>query len=226
MPRILVADDHSIVRRHVREVLESEEGWEVCAEAATGREAVEMTASERPDVVVLDLCMPELNGLQAARQIHEQFPETGMLLLTMHDPLELIDQVIAYGVRTCVLKTDLHHLVAAVRGVWQQSRDVSNPPSNRAPEKPVGPHADRSLDVPAEMLTDLERQIVQMLAQAKNSQDIAIALSLTVKAVEVHRAAIMCKLKINSIFELVHYAVRKKLVETKSTPNPFVSALP
>lgn len=226
MPRILVADDHSIVRRHVREVLESEEGWEVYAEAATGREAVEMTASERPDVVVLDLCMPELNGLQAARQIHEQFPKTAMLILTMHDPTELLDQVIAYGVQTCLLKTDLHHLVAAVRCVWKQSRDFPNKSLNGAPEKPLRPHVDANLDVPAEMLTDLERQIVQMLAQAKNSQEIAIALSMPVKAVEVHRAAIMCKLKINSIFELVHYAVRKKLVETKSTPHPFVSALP
>src|SRR5262249_47311977 len=111
------ADDHSIVRRHVREILEHEQGWEVCAEAATGREAVAMTAAERPDVVVLDLCMPELDGLQAARQIHERFPQTAMIILTMQDPLDLMDVVTAFGVRTCVLKTELHQLVKAIGNI-------------------------------------------------------------------------------------------------------------
>src|SRR5436309_1609124 len=101
MLRILIADDHAVVRRHVREILESEEDWEVCAEAATGRQAVAMTLALRPDIVVLDLSMPELNGLEAARQIHEVFPKTGLLIFTMHDPLELLDEVKAFGVQTC-----------------------------------------------------------------------------------------------------------------------------
>ena len=211
MLRILIADNHPVVRRHVREILETEQDWEVCAEAATGREAVAMTSAHRPDIVVLDLSMPELNGLQAARQIHDLFPKTGLLIFTMHDPLELLDELKPFGVGTCILKTDLHQLADAVRSICQQSRGSETMHRSQI---------DENEDVSTEMLTDLERQIVQMLAQARNNQEIAAALSLTVRAVEIHRAAIMCKLKINSVFDLVHYAVRKKLVETMSTRLP------
>jgi len=117
--RILLADDHPVVRRHVREILQTEEGWEVCGEAATGREAVMLTAQEHPDVVVLDLSMPELTGLQAAKLIHQHFPETEMIVLTMHEPAGLMPQLTASGVRACVQKSDLQDLVHAVRNVWQ-----------------------------------------------------------------------------------------------------------
>jgi DNA-binding NarL/FixJ family response regulator len=117
--RILLADDHPVVRRHVRDILQTEEGWEVCAEAATGREAVLMTAREHPDVVVLDLSMPELTGLQAAKLIHQHFPETEIIVLTMHEPGGLMPQLAASGVRTCVQKSDLQDLVDAVREVWE-----------------------------------------------------------------------------------------------------------
>ena len=115
MLRILLADDHSVVRRIVRNFVQSESGWEVCAEATTGREAVVMTAAEHPDVVVLDLSMPDLNGLQAATLIHNQFPETQLILLTMHDSLELKDQLTASGIRACIRKDDLNQLVIAIR---------------------------------------------------------------------------------------------------------------
>jgi DNA-binding NarL/FixJ family response regulator len=209
MLRILIADDHPVVRRYVRELLESEEDWEVCAEAANGLEAVAMTSVHHPDIVVLDLSMPELDGLQAARKIHEMFPKTGLLIFTMHDPHELMEEVKAFGVRTCMLKTDLHQVAGAVRSVWQQSRCSEIPYCSQTAEKEDGS---------AETLTGIEQQIVQMLAQARNNREIASALSLTVGAVEIHRAAIMCKLKIDSVYELVRYAVRKKLIETKSTP--------
>jgi two-component system response regulator DegU len=97
--RILLADDHAIVRRHVRNILLAQTGWEVCAEAATGREAVTMTAKEHPDLVVLDLSMPGLNGIEAARLIHEQFPEMDMIVLSMHEPYEVMDQLAGSGVR-------------------------------------------------------------------------------------------------------------------------------
>jgi DNA-binding NarL/FixJ family response regulator len=126
MPRILVADDHPGVRRFVRQVLESEQGWEVCGEAANGREAVAMTAAKRPDFVVLDVSMPELNGLQAARLIHTQFPEMELFILTMHDAAELMDEALASGVRDCILKTDLHDLVTAVRKIWQQTMSYAD----------------------------------------------------------------------------------------------------
>ncbi len=114
MPRILVADDHSLIRRSVRHVLENQEGWEVCAEATTGREAVAMTAATRPDIVVLDFSMPDLDGLQAARLIHEQFPRTAMIILSAHDEPELMDLLPAFGVRSWVLKSNPDQLVDAI----------------------------------------------------------------------------------------------------------------
>src|SRR5882724_8022957 len=112
MVRILLADDHPLIRRQLREMLESEPGLTVCAEASDGCEAVKLAASTLPDFVILDLSMPLLNGLQAAQQLHGRFPQIEMIILTMYDPIELMEQVIAAGVRTCILKTDLHHLVA------------------------------------------------------------------------------------------------------------------
>jgi DNA-binding NarL/FixJ family response regulator len=224
MPRILLADDHPVVRRHVREILETESGFAVCAEASTGQEAVTLTASELPDIVILDLSMPEMNGLEAARQIHQQFPSIDMLILTMYDPLQLMDEVLASGVKSCVLKTDLHHLVATVRSICYQRQNSHNttfvaPETERVPGGVVVDPPES----PTVTLTDLELQIVRMFAQAKSSKEIALALSLTVRTVEIHRVAIMHKLKISSMFDLVHYAVRKKLVENKSTVKPFLS---
>ncbi|HTG74162.1 MAG TPA: response regulator transcription factor [Terriglobia bacterium] len=125
MLRILLADDHSVVRRIVRNFVQSESGWEVCAEATTGREAVVMTAAEHPDVVILDLSMPDLNGLQAATLIHNQFPETQLILLTMHDSLELKDQLTASGIRACIRKDDLNQLVMAIRNACQLQPKLS-----------------------------------------------------------------------------------------------------
>jgi two-component system response regulator NreC len=125
MLRILLADDHSVVRRIVRNFVQSESGWEVCAEATTGREAVVMTAAEHPDVVILDLSMPDLNGLQAASLIHNQFPETQLILLTMHDSLELKDQLTASGIRACIRKDDLNQLVIAIRNACQLEPKLS-----------------------------------------------------------------------------------------------------
>jgi DNA-binding NarL/FixJ family response regulator len=124
MPRILIADDYSALRRRVREILERQQGWEVCAEAANGREAVALTHAKRPDIVVLDLSMPELDGVQAARQIHEHSPQTAVLILTGYDIPELMDALAASGVRTCISKTDLPQLVEAIRSLWEQIRNA------------------------------------------------------------------------------------------------------
>jgi DNA-binding NarL/FixJ family response regulator len=206
MPRILLADDHPVVRRHLRDMLQGEMGWEVCAEARTGREAVTMAAAEHPDVAVLDLSMPELNGLQAARLIHEQLPETEIIILTAHEPVELMDRSEVSGVRECVLKTDLHHLVTAIRHVWQQHRNLPALASDipEAIHTALGDKADMSAD----LLTDIERRIVQMFAQARSNRDVAEALSLTVNKVDLHLAAIMDKLEIDSVVDLVHFALR------------------
>jgi len=120
MPRILVADDHPAVRRCLREILERQDGWEICAEAATGRQAVDLAATTQPDLVLLDLSMPELDGLQAARHIHERFPQMAMVIITGYDVVELTDKAKTFGVRTCVSKTDPKHFLEAIRSVLQQ----------------------------------------------------------------------------------------------------------
>src|SRR5262245_45909022 len=178
MPRILVADDHPTVRRYVREVLESEEGWVVCGEAATGREALTMTAAERPDVVVLDLSMPDMNGLEATREIHKRFPEIELLILTMHDAHEFRREAIIAGARDCVGKSELHNLVDVVRKILQQSTHSVKPSSSRVQEEPQRGRGDTT-EHSAAMLTEREREIVRMLAQAKSDKEIAVALSLT-----------------------------------------------
>jgi DNA-binding NarL/FixJ family response regulator len=122
MPRILIADDHALMRRGMRDMLAAQEGWQVCDEAANGREAVEMAIQHGPEVVVLDFSMPELNGLEAARQILEKVPQAEILIFTMHETEELLREVLASGARGCVLKTDMEqHLVAAVQALLQHS---------------------------------------------------------------------------------------------------------
>lgn len=213
MPRILLADDHVLMRRGMRNLLETETDWEVCGEAATGREAVEMAVNLKPDIAVLDLSMPDLNGLEATREILQKVPQMEVLIFTMHETEELMREVLASGARGCVLKTDIEqHLVAAVRAVLQHSLYFSSKASqtlkgvlNKEGGDPGAPDA----------LTEREREIVQLLAQAKSNKEIAAALDISVRTVETHRATIMRKLEINSIVELVHYAVRKKLIEIK-----------
>ncbi len=126
MPRILIADDHVFMRRRVRDLLESEKGWEVCAEAANGLEAVALTGATRPDIVVLDLSMPEMDGLQAAQQIRAQFPATIMIILTGHDPDDLMEVWQACGVRACLSKTDMYQLTEVIDSIWQQAQTSSN----------------------------------------------------------------------------------------------------
>src|SRR5262249_19152102 len=126
MPRILLADDHPKVRRHVRDALETLKGWEVCGEAATGREAVAMTEIYSPDIVVLDLSMPELNGLEAAREITKRFPHTVVFILTMHHAHELIREVLAAGARACLTKSNLQHLIDEVQSVRKQLAEVNS----------------------------------------------------------------------------------------------------
>jgi len=130
--RILLADDHPIVRRHVRNMLNAQKDWEVCGEAATGREAVTMTGREHPDLVVLDLSMPDLNGMEAAKLIHEQFPDTEIIVLSMHEPDEVMHQLEGFGVRACIPKTNLEDLVSAIRGMKQFSRATKIRPGGKA----------------------------------------------------------------------------------------------
>ena len=210
--RILVADDHHVVRTGLRALLESKTGWRVCAEAANGREAVEKANEFRPDVAVLDIGMPLLNGVEATRQIRKVSPETEVLILTMHDSEQMIQGVLDAGARGYILKDDAdRNLLAAVQALRKHkpylSSRVSAAVSNTAlPDAPEG-------ERPARRLTPREREIVQLLAEGKSNKEIASYLNISVKTAETHRANIMLKLNFHSVTELVRYAVKNKIIQ-------------
>jgi len=210
--RILVADDHSVVRTGLRTLLESEEGWEVCAEATNGREAVEKARELKPDVAVLDIGMPLVNGIEATRQMKKVSPETEILILTMHDSESLIEEVLGAGARGYILKDDADlNLIRAVDVVRQHKPYLSSRVSEAVSKTALPPEAEAGLD--RRRLTPREREILQLLAEGKSNKEIASFLDISVKTAETHRANIMLKLNFHSITELVRYAVRNNIIQ-------------
>ena len=201
--RILVADDHAVVRRGVRALLEGQMDWQVCGEASTGPEAVEQTRLLDPDIVVLDLSMPELNGLDATRRILRESPRTQVLVLTMHHSEELAHQVLQAGARGYVLKSDAdRELVAAVDSL-QQRRTFLTPNLAASDAGADGTQADGGRGE----LTPREREIVQLVAEGRSSKEVAAMLGISVKTVESHRQRIKKKLNLNTAPQLVQFAV-------------------
>jgi DNA-binding NarL/FixJ family response regulator len=213
--RILLVDDHELVRKGLRALLEGCENTEVCGEAKDGREAVQRALELKPDVVVMDICMPELNGLEAAREIKRVASQTKVLALTVSDSEQLAEDLLKAGVRGYLLKSDAG--CDLVRGVesLQQDRPFFTPKIAKMvlegylkavaaiPEAKTG----------SVSLTSRERHIVQLLAEGKTNKEIAEMLKITVKTAETHRANIMHKLNLHSIGELVRYAVRNDIIE-------------
>jgi DNA-binding NarL/FixJ family response regulator len=214
--RILVADDHEIVRQGLRALLEAQPGWQVVAEAVDGREALDKAKRLRPDVVVLDVSMPNLNGLEATRQIRKALPETEVLILTMHDSEQLVREVLEAGARGYVLKSDAgRELVTAVESVRKSKPYFTSRVSEIVLDGYLhaGGRAD-AFNVPRTVrLSPREREIVQLLAEGKSNKEVAVALRISVKTAETHRTNLMRKLDLHSISELVRYAIRNKMVE-------------
>jgi DNA-binding NarL/FixJ family response regulator len=212
--RILLADDHDVVRRGLKELLEEQVGWKVCAEAANGRQAVELAIETRPQVAVLDFSMPELNGLEATRRIRQAVPETEVLVFTMHESEELIRETLAAGARGYLLKSDAsRQLIPAVESVSRHKPYLSGRVSEVVLDGFLKAGQGSSVTLPAERLTSREREIVQLLAEGRSNKDIARRLALSVKTVETHRAAVMRKLELTSLADLVRWAVRNRIVE-------------
>ena len=210
--RILVVDDHAVVRRGVRSLLESHDGWEVCGEATTGRDAVEQSRRLRPDVVVMDLSLPELNGLDATRHILKDAPETEVLVLTMHQSEELARDVLQAGARGYVLKSDAdENLIAAVESLRQHKPFLTPTVTEFVLDGYIRDGADQ--DASRGAVTAREREIIQLIAEGKSNKKAASALSISVKTIEAHRANIMRKLHLRSVSDLVRYAIRNKIVQ-------------
>jgi DNA-binding NarL/FixJ family response regulator len=214
MLRILRADDHSIVRRGLKELLEEHFGWSVCAEAATGREAVEMAVEHRPHVVVLDLSMPELNGLEATRRIRQAVPETEVLVFTMHESEELVREVLAAGARGYLLKSDAaDQLVPAVESLAKHKPFFTGRISEVILDGFLKAARAQAAVSATQRLTSREREIVQLLAEGHSNKQIAKLLDLSVKTVETHRATVMRKLELDSLPDLVRFAIRNQIIQ-------------
>jgi DNA-binding NarL/FixJ family response regulator len=208
MIRILLADDHNIVRKGLRGTLEEYDDWNVCGEASNGRDAVRLALELKPDIVVLDLTMPELNGIEATRQIKKSLPQTEILIFTMHDTEEMILRAFEAGARGFALKSnDELELVEAIKVISRHKPFFTTAASEALLDNLLRPSMRDSV------LTDREREVVQLLAEGKANKEVAAALDISVKTVETHRAAVMRKLEIDTIADLVRYAIRNQLID-------------
>jgi DNA-binding NarL/FixJ family response regulator len=214
--RILVVDDHQVVRRGVASLVgDARPEWEVCGEASTGREAVAAAASLRPDVVVMDISMPDMNGLEATREILKNNPGTGVLVLSMHESEQMVHEILRAGARGYILKQDASNdLITAIEAVRQHKLFFTS----RVSEVVLNGYLGRATteapaDAPFSRLSPREIQIVQMVAESKANKEVAHILNISVKTVESHRAHIMEKLGLHCVAELVRYAIRNNIVE-------------
>ena len=211
--RILIADDHEVARQGIRALLESHSGWEVCAEAKDGREAVELATNSKPDIVLLDIGMPNLNGLDAARQILAMSPAIRILILTMHDAEQVVREVLAAGARGFVLKSDAaRDLVAAVDAL-QHRRTFFTTRVTQMVLNGYLHQEKESQPLAKAVLTPREREVIQLLAEGKTSKEVAVALKLSVKTAETHRTNLMRKLDLHSVADLTLYAIRNGIVQ-------------
>jgi DNA-binding NarL/FixJ family response regulator len=212
--RILVADDHDLVRHGVKAMLVTHPGWEVCAEATTGREAVAKAEQLKPDIAILDIGMPEMNGLDAARAIQKALPETEILILSMHHSDQLIRELVDIGVRGYIVKSDSERdLIVAVENLANHKPFFATRVTDFLLRNFNSGKPKTVLDSISRCITPREREIVQLLAEGKSNREVASALGISVKTAETHRANVMRKLKIHTISELVLYALHNEIVE-------------
>lgn len=212
---LVIADDHEVVRKGLRALLEARPGWEVAGEAKDGKEAVQQVRDLKPELIILDISMPLLNGLEATRQIIKENPKARILILTMHESDPLIQEVLNAGARGYLLKSDAgRDLVTAVDAL----RNNKTYFTSRVAKMVLDGYLNKKSapkDGAAELgrLTARQREILQLLAEGKSSKEVAVALGLSIKTAETHRANIMRRLDCHCVSDLVRYAVRNHIVE-------------
>lgn len=214
--RILIVDDHEVVRHGIRALIESHEGWSVVGEAVTGRQAVELARTLRPDLVIMDITMPEMNGLEATRQIRKEVTEAEILVLSVHDSEQLVREVLEAGARGYVLKSDAgRDLVTAIQTLCLQRKPFFTAKVSEMMLE--GFIKSGTVSEPGKpslvSLTAREREIVQLLAEGQSNKEAADTLGISVKTVETHRSHVMAKLNLHSMSDLVRYAVRNQLIQ-------------
>ena len=209
MIRILLADDHSLVRQGFRMILEAQPDMQIVGQAGNGKEAVELADKLHPDVVIMDVTMPELNGIEATRRLAESAPRTRVLALSMHKDSVYVREILRAGARGYLLKDAPDaDLVAAVRAVAKGEGYLSPAVSDA-----VLSDYRRHVTDPLDLLTSREREVLQLIAEGKTNKEIATSLSLSVYTVEAHRGRIMEKLNLHSTGELVRFALRNGLID-------------
>ena len=212
--RVLLAEDHTIVRKGLRSLLDSEADIEVIGEAEDGRQAVEMVGELMPDVVLMDITMPSLNGFEATRQIKQRFPDVKVLVLTMHANEEYVFQILRAGASGYVVKKAAPtELVSAIQAVHRSESFLSPSISRTVIEEYIQQAEAMSRQDGYERLTPREREVLQLVAEGHSSREIAEVLSVSVKTVETHRANLMDKLGLHSVAELTQYAVRRGVID-------------
>jgi len=214
MTRILIADDHDLMRQGMRSLLASKPGLEVVDEAKDGSEAVQKANKCRPDVVVLDLAMPKMTGLEAARKITNDLPETRVLIFTIHDSHQMVRDTLAAGAHGYILKSDAAmHLTAGVEAVARHDLYFSSGVSDFVIDSLIKSRVEDNERSPKDIpLSPRELDVLRLLAQGKSNKEVATSLFISVRTVETHRRTIHQKLKITSLAELVRYAIRHHLV--------------
>jgi two-component system, NarL family, response regulator NreC len=213
--RILLADDHTLIRRGLRALLERQNGFSVVAEAADGRQAVETAAAVNPDVAVIDIGMPNLNGIEAARRITEKRPETAVVILSMHADESYVLRALKSGARGYLLKDSPEEdLINAIRAVHNGKAFFSPEISKMLAEDYMRQMRQRGVEDSYELLTHREREILQMLGEGNSNKEVATKLNLSLHTVETHRGNLLEKLNLHSTAELILYAVRKGIVAT------------
>jgi DNA-binding NarL/FixJ family response regulator len=215
--RILIADDHGLLRRGARTILQAHRGWKVVGEASNGREAVEKAIKLKPDVIVVDISMPELDGVEVTRQIRKSLPEVKVLVLTMHESDQMVRRALDAGANGYLLKSDLpDYLPKAVKAIAENKSFLTPKISEIVLEGFINAGNKLEEGKPASpRITPRELEIVRLLAEGKSNKEISTQLGITVRTVETHRSKIMLKLDLHSLAELIHYAMRNGIISVK-----------